>query len=483
MSRLIRLSLMAGLGSWLGPMGAPPRLAAQELAQDPVARASIVAGYHAGFLCSAVFLARRDPAAVARDELGPARLDRPGDTASGVRPVGVEIDRTARMVSVVPGVPNDPFFGGEPRRAVFQPGRGCTVLPPGARASDAERLPPVPPRTPPDAGSRLWPDGDLLPRAPLPREVDSVRLAAALDSAFTGGRYRPHYTLGIVVVYRGRIVAERYAPGWGMHTQYRTWSTAKSIASALVGVLVGQGKLDPGAPAPIPEWRRALDPRGAITIEHLLHMTSGLESAGNETPLGYWGGIDIAADAASAPLERAPGTRWKYSNYDTILLLRAAREVLGDEAYAGFPRRALLERIGMHHTFPETDPFGNFILSSQVYSTPRDLARFGLLYLNDGVWNGERLLPEGWVAYSVRPAPAHDPGTRPGGWGYGAQWWLIGTDRRVPPDAYSTGGRRGQYASVVPSRQLVVVRTGLDPEPSGWDQAAFVADVIAAIRP
>ncbi|MGH7518540.1 MAG: serine hydrolase domain-containing protein [Gemmatimonadales bacterium] len=456
--------------------------AQQPPTSDSIQRASIVAGYHAGFLCSAVFLARRDPAAVAQDELGPALLDHPADTARRVRPVRIGIDRKARMVSAVPGIPDDPFFRGEPRRAVFKPGRGCTLLPPGARASDAERLPPVPPWTPPNVGSRSWPDGDLLPRAPLPGEVDSARLVAAVDSAFADSAYSPHHTLGVVVVYRGRIVTERYAPGWSMHTQYRTWSTAKSIASALVGILVAQGKLDLQAPAPIAEWRHPLDPRGAITIEHLLHMSSGLVSGGSRTPLGYWGGIDIAADAAAAQPERAPGTRWKYSNYDTILLLRAAREVLGDDAYASFPRRALLDRIGMHHTFPETDPFGNYVLSSQVYSTPRDLARFGLLYLNDGVWNGQRILPEGWVAFTVQPAPAHDPGGRASAWGYGAHWWLLGRDPRVPADAYTTDGRRGQHVSVVPSRQLVVVRTGLDPEPNGWDQAGFVADVLAAIR-
>jgi CubicO group peptidase (beta-lactamase class C family) len=233
--------------------------------------------------------------------------------------------------------------------------------------------------------------------------------------------------------------------------------------------------LDVHAPAPIPEWRNPLDPRGAITLDHLLRMSSGLQSSGNQTPLGYWGGIDIAADAASAPLERAPGTRWKYSNYDTILLLRAARVVLGDEAYAAFPREALLDRIGMYHTFPETDPFGNYILSSQVYSTPRDLARFGLLFLNDGVWNGERILPEGWVAYSTRQAPTQDPRSRSDGWGYGAQWWLLGTD------SYTSAGRRGQFATVVPSRGVVVVRTGLDPEPSRWDQSGFVARVLETI--
>jgi CubicO group peptidase (beta-lactamase class C family) len=482
MNRAMWSGLMAALAFWVAETNAAPPLAAQEAEADRVQRASIVAGYHAGVLCSAVFVAHRDPDAVAREELAPELLDSSSDTAERVRPIRTGIDREGRVTFAVPRYPEHRIFGGEPRRAAFREGRGCTLLPPGAKAADAARLPPVPRWTPPDVASQPWPAGDLLPAVPLPSGVDSARLARVVDSAFTGAGYRPHRTLGVVVLYRGRIVAERYAPGWGMHTQYRTWSTAKSITSALVGVLVGQGKLALDAPAPIPEWRRPRDRRGGITIEHLLHMSSGLRSGGNQTPLGYWGGIDIAADASAAPLERDPGTRWKYSNYDTILLMRAARQVLGDDAYAAFPRQALLDRIGMHHTFPETDPFGNYILSSQVYSTPRDLARFGLLYLNDGVWNGERVLPEGWVAYTARPAPAHDPAARASGWGYGAQWWLLGTDPRVPSDAYTTAGRRGQYATVVPSRGVVVVRTGLDPEPTGWDQAAFVAEVLAAIR-
>jgi CubicO group peptidase (beta-lactamase class C family) len=458
-------------------------LGGQAQTPPPVMRASIAAGYQAAFLCSAVFVAHRHPDAVARDELGPDVLDQAADTSAGLRPTRVEVDTAVRATLAVPSLADDPFFRGQPRRAVFRTGRGCTLLPPGATLADTTRLPPVPGfAPPPGASSRLWPDGDRLPAGSLPAAVDSARLETVLDSAFAGSAYRPHRTLGIVVVYQGRIVAERYAPGWGRDVQYRTWSTAKSITSALIGILVGQGKLRIHDRAPIPEWSRPLDPRRAITVEHLLHMSSGLESDGNQTPIGYWGGIDIAAAAAGAPLERAPGTRWKYSNYDTILLMRAARQVLGDQAYAGFPRRALLDRIGMYHTFPETDPYGNYILSSQVYATPRDLARLGLLYLNDGVWSGRRILPEGWVAYTVRPAPAHEPARDRAGWGYGAHWWLIGRDPRVPDDAFTSAGRRGQFATVVPSRELVVVRTGLDPEPSGWDQAAFIAEVVAAIR-
>ena len=306
-----------------------------------------------------------------------------------------------------------------------------------------------------------------------------------IGAAFTEGRELPYQTIGVVVVYRGRIIAERYAPGFGPHTQYRSWSSAKSITGALVGILAGQGRIEVGVPAPIPEWRGPDDPRSQITIAHLLHMSSGLESDGARTLEAYWGGIDTGAAVARSRLEAAPGTRWKYSNYDTLLLVRAMREAIADDAeYLTFPHRALLHRIGMRDTVPELDPYGNFILSSQVYTTARDLARFGLLYQNDGIWNGDRILPEGWVAFTVKPAPATLllPEDHRAYRGYGAQFWLYGGEPGLPSDTYSSSGARGQHATIVPSRDLVVARMGLDPlEESGWDQPAFVADVLSAI--
>jgi CubicO group peptidase (beta-lactamase class C family) len=192
----------------------------------------------------------------------------------------------------------------------------------------------------------------------------------------------------------------------------------------------------------------------------------------------------MCSAVAQTRLEATPGTRWKYSNYDTLLLVRAMREVIGDDAeYLTFPHRALLHKIGMRDTVPELDTYGNFILSSQVYTTARDLARFGMLYLHDGVWNGERILPEGWVEYAARPAPAtlllpedHE--------GYGAQFWLDGRHPRLPADTYGTSGARGQHATIIWSRDVVVARMGLDPlVESGWDRPAFVADVLSTISP
>ena len=425
------------------------------------------AGFKAGFMCSGVFMAGRSPEQVLRDELGGSL------PAVDALPDPV-VDRTNRSVTVA--YEEGPL----PRLAVYVETLGTVLTPPGTTLdSFVSPLGVEMPMPQSDASKIPWPDGDRIPEGPLPQEVDLRKLSTAVESAFSHEKHQPSKTLGVVVVYKGRIIAERYATGWGRNTQYRSWSTAKSITNALVGILVRQGKLDLTDPAPIPEWQAPEDPRKAITIEHLLHMSSGLKSAGSMTTQAYWGGIDTGAEVTKNALDVEPGTRWKYSNYDTLILVRAIKEVIADDqAYLTFPRRELLNKIGMRHTFPEVDAFGNFILSSQVYTTPRDLARFGLLYLNDGVWNGERILPKGWVEYTARPAPAKK-GT---GQGYGAQFWLIGTDPRVPDDAYTTSGARGQLSTIIPSRDLVVARMGLDPLMRGkWDQAEFVSDLLDAI--
>jgi CubicO group peptidase (beta-lactamase class C family) len=317
-------------------------------------------------------------------------------------------------------------------------------------------------------------------------------LAAVVATAFDGRTYGDGTrTIGVVVVHRGRLVAERYRPGFGPDTPYRTWSAAKMITNALVGILVGRGMLELDAPAPIPEWGAPNDPRGKITVAHLLHMSSGLERRGAGAYPVYYDGADAVPVITAAQLEADPGTRWSYANRDTLLLVRAMREVLGDETYWRFPIRELFDRIGMRNTVPETDAYGNFVLSSQVFSTPRDLARLGLLYLHDGVWDGERILPEGWVEFSTRPAPARRRGVRgllaygiQGFVGYGAQIWLYD---RIPVvmahQAFSGIGHRGQYVTVVPAHELVVVRTGIDPEEGGvlWRQDRFFADLIEAL--
>jgi CubicO group peptidase (beta-lactamase class C family) len=193
----------------------------------------------------------------------------------------------------------------------------------------------------------------------------------------------------------------------------------------------------------------------------------------------YFAGQDVISAATTTHLVAEPGVRWKYANNDTLLLLRALRHALADDLrYLRYPYDELFHRIGMYNTWMETDYLGNFIGSSQVYTTARDLARFGLLYLNDGIWNGERLLPEGWTSYVARPASSLP--ARKGRQGYGAQFWLLDQLEGVPPGTYTASGNKGQLATIVPTQDMVVVRTGVNPQGVRWRQDTFVVDVIKA---
>lgn len=425
----------------------------------------LAAGFSAGFVCSGVFQAGRSVEQIMLEELGGLP-----DVAALPTPV---VDRENKVVTVA-------YEEGKPPRvAVFVEDLGTVIMPVGSSATDRPLLPEFRmPNLRHNPEAMPWPDGDQTPEGGHDVAVQSV-----VEQAFDTTAWPDTRTIGVVVVHKDKIIAERYASGWDKHTPYRTWSTAKSMANAIVGILVKQGKLTTAQAAPIPSWQGADDARKAITIENLLEMSSGLKSPGAMTYSAYWGGIDSAADAAAGELKSPPGTRWMYANYDTLLLMKSAREVIKNDAeYLTLPRRELFNRIGMRHTFPEVDAFGNFVLSSQVYTTPRDLARFGLLYLHDGMWHDERILPEGWVKYSTTPAPAYKKSVGEDKRGYGKQWWLYGGMDGVPPDTYSTAGNRGQFCTVVPSRDLVVVRMGIDPMwQADWSQPRFVAQVLKAL--
>ncbi len=365
-----------------------------------------------------------------------------------------------------------------PRRAVWQAGFGCTNMPIGSVA------PPIASAYLGDADEALptdaapWPMGDadaLASGTPPPTLVDAV--GKAFDRATYG---KDSETVGVLVIKDGRILAERYADGFGPHISNRTWSAGKSIAGTLAGIAVGQGLVQVDRPANIPEWGEAgADPRRAITLDHLLRMASGLHSdtAGNRTDAIYFGGTSVTGQATGWPIEALPGTRFRYANNDTLLAMRAIRAALSDDRrYEAFPRTQLFDRIGMTRSFAERDWQGNFIMSSQVWSTARDLGRLGLLWLNDGVWQGERILPEGWLGYMTRtsgPQPAQGPG-------YGATLWTFGPDQGLPAGTYSAQGNRGQYVMVLPEAGIVIVRRGEDPDPARFDIARFGADVLAA---
>ena len=299
----------------------------------------------------------------------------------------------------------------------------------------------------------------------------------------------PRRTRAIVVLQGGRIIAERYASGIGPDTALAGWSMSKSVTNALVGILVREGRLAVDAPAPIPEWHQPGDPRAGITLDQLLRMSSGLRFAENQSsPRSdvmrmLFGVGDIEGFVTSRGLAFAPGTHWEYSNAGSNLVSVAIRHVFGDRAtYLAFPRRALFDPLGMSSAVLETDAAGTFIASSYTYATARDWARFGMLYLRDGVWNGTRILPPGWADYTRTPAPSDQ--TRR----YGAHFWLAippeyaGSNPGLPVPALHAAGHEGQFVTIVPSRDLVIVRLGRTRYPDVWDHAAFVRGVLASVN-
>lgn len=436
-------------------------------------------GQQAVFMCNGLFASNRTIENVFAQEL--AFLPSPVGTPAGGNYV---VNETRRAVAI--GAP-----GATPvMRAAFREGIGCVILAPDQTFEDIERLPELRlPYPPGDPATTAWPEGDLITDAALPPGIDVAALEAASDWAFN--RESPQQvTLSLLVVHNGRIIHERYAPGVDMTTRTRTWSTAKSIAVTLIGMLVDEGKMHLDEPLGLEWLPRArspkTDPRNAITLRHVLNMSSGLDTVDNGgleyatgSGLSYWAGASSVRGALRQPLMRKPGTNWDYENYDTLLAVYKMKQVLGDEqTYREFPRRRLLDKIGMRNTLVSTDRFGDFILSSQVYTNARDLARFGLLYLQSGVWNGERLISEEWIDFVRTPAPA----TVGRGGQYGGQWWLVPENRDdVPKDAYSTSGNRGQYAVVVPSHDLVIVRRGLDYGRQGFDRWGLTREVLKAI--
>ena len=438
------------------------------------------AGYKAHFTCAATFNGDKTPAQIAAHEL------------TGIYPLvadivaelpAAEIDRAEQRVNVSydPDMP--------PRISQWRPHLGCAQLPAGAAVAAAATLPRI---DLPEPDARSDDGAPWTDHAPVNGDSGNAALDTVMRAAIGGdARYGADAVTSVVLVATPEaILSEHYIEGFSTSTSQRTWSVAKSIAVSVLGAAVEQGILDVAAPATIPEWGHPADPRGAITLENLLHMASGLDSnrAGNRTDRLYIGGGAVTDTATEYALEAPPGARWKYANNDTLLAVRALRGAMGnDDAFLRFPFEALLYRIGMTHTKPETDWRGDFVLSSQVWTTARDLARLGVLYLNDGVWDGDRILPEGWAEYVATPAPSQPPADRGGSGvtpGYGAQWWLYNERYPdIPNDTFAALGNRGQYLVVIPSRDLLIVRRGYDPARGERFQLdVFIRDVLAALE-
>lgn len=328
---------------------------------------------------------------------------------------------------------------------------------------------------PPQPASVPWPTREW-PAAELDAVIDAAAIHTAANAAFAPAS--PHgETLALLVVHGGRLAFERYAAGKGATDTFPSWSMAKSILHAAVGMLVGDGRLATDEPAAVAVWRRDGDPRGAITLEHLLRMVDGLDYVELDERTGRCdavdmiartGKADIAAYATARPLLHAPGTFWSYSSGTSNIVARIAGDAVGGGAdgMRAFLRERLFDPLGMRSAKPRFDPAGTFIGSSYVYATARDFARFGLLVLRDGVWDGKPLLPRGWVDHARTETPASIGR-------YGAHWWLALDGSGI----FTANGFQGQYIVVDPARDLVVVRLGV----SAPEQRVPVMRDLAAI--
>jgi CubicO group peptidase (beta-lactamase class C family) len=409
----------------------------------------------AKILCSAVFITGLD-ADFAAENIGFFT----SPYAERAKVVGRRVDREGKAVHLT-------LPGGVVRTAKYLGDQGCVTLPLGR---DSVFFEPVRLKsTLPDPATQDWPLGDRAPETALPPDLSADKLQAALDAAFEPAEAM---TAALLVTWKGRIVGERYRPGITAHTPLESWSMGKSLTATLMGLLIRQGAYRLDQPAPIPQWQEPGDPRAAIRIRDILHMSSGLRCRAPQDPdydpaagypdhlYLYTGGANSFEWAATRPPQWPPDTVGRYRNCDPVLtnyLVRLAVEKRGEE-YLSVPRRALFDKLGIRDMVLETDPYGNFLLQGYEFGSARDWARLGNLYLQDGVWNGERLLPEGFVDFVSTLAPAWQADGRPV---YGGFFWLNGDGEwPIPKSAYSMQGAGGQYTFVIPSHDLVVVRLG-----------------------
>ena len=416
-------------------------------------------------LCSAVFVSGLD-ADFAAESVG--YFTGPYEHRSIV--VKREGDHDRKMVHLT-------MDNGVVRSAKYIGDLGCVPLPIGE--SEPYFDPPEIVSHLPDPASAPWPMGDDPGDDPIPDEVNQHKIAEAVATIFEPAAM----TAAFVVTYKRQIIAERYADGIDMHTPLESWSMAKSLSATLMGVLVQQDEYDLWQPAPIPQWQSEGDPRQEIRIADILRMSSGLRCRNRSDPgydpnagypdhlYLYTGTVDSFEYAATRPQQWQPNTVGRYRNCDPVLtnyLIRLAVEGRGDE-YHQFPQQHLFDKIGVRNLVFQTDPYGNILLNGSDLGAARDWARLGNLYLNDGLANGERVLPEGYSDFVSTLAPAWAADGRPV---YGAFFWLDGARYDMPAsDMYSMRGAGGQMTMIIPSRDMVIVRLGHYKGSPAWREA------------
>jgi len=460
--------------SGMGLVGLAMSLSAPARAEAVSSPTDLGIAVSAQIACAGVFVTGRAEADVLRDDIHAL--------APFTRSVTLAVDRKDRTVTA--SVP-----GGASRKALYRAGAGCTLLSGTVERTTLDRqaakLRPMALRP-----SMPWPMGDARTGA----KPESAALAKAVDDAFVEQNKNGYPdTRAVVVVQGGRIVAEQYAPGFNRNSRLLGWSASKSIAATLVGLLVDDGVLKLDAPAPVPEWQGEGDPRRRITLRQLLTMSSGLRfqesyEPGTDSIRMLFSAPDMGALAASLPLEKAPGSAWSYSSGTTNILSRIVTQATGGslDAVNRFARKRLFEPAGMTSIVIEPDEAGVPVGSSYAYATARDWARFGMLYLDNGVAGKKRLLSQNWVDFVQAPTTA---APRPI---YGGQFWLNqgdqdGEKRRMfkdlPSDTYMAMGHNHQIVAIIPSLDVVIVRLGWTPEGQNFDFNRYLSRIVAALPP
>lgn len=429
----------------------------------------IISGYGAKNLCSCVFLSGRDPQDVIKNELGFSPMS--------LATFSINMQDSSATGSV---------FGFAKRKAIFRSGLGCSLLNGITEKEFRYQSFNTIPRLVVNQDSILWPNGDMLPEK-KPEGINYTQLNKSINSAFVDtAKNKLRHTRAVIVIYDGQIIGEQYAGGFNSKKRHTGWSMTKGIGNALIGVLVRQGRININAPTGLDEWKD--DARKNILISHLLNANSGLQweerydKVSDATNMLYKA-KDMGKYAIQSNLEHTPGSIFEYSSGTSNILAYLVRRTVQSNEYHQFPYKEFFYKIGMYSAVLEPDAGGTFVSSSYCFASPRDWARFGLLYLNDGVWQGERILPEGWVRYTVTPAKGAALGQ------YGAQFWLnqgapgnpkARTYTDIPVDCFYTAGFEGQNIWIIPSKKLVVVRLSLQ-KGNNLDENTFLTEIIKSL--
>ena len=410
-----------------------------------------ISGYGSKNLCSSVYLQHRNPADVIREDLSNFPLSLGTFTIN---------EKDSSVTGSVWGIAK--------RKTIYRKGIGCTIINDISEEDVRRQQISLPSAPTINSDSIPWPYGDKLPIVSAPN-INKEQLQKVVDNALneTKANGESTFTRAVLVVYDGNIIAEKYAPGFDKNTVMLGWSISKSLTAAMIGILVKENKLSIDMPAPVAAWVNTKKQK--ITISNLLQQTTGLDFVenyswpSNVTKMLFSKG-DMAAYTASLPLKYEPGTVFNYSSGNSNILSSCIRQIVGEKDYPAFPYKQLFYKINAYSFLLEPDASGTYIGSSYSYATARDFARFGLLYYNNGIWNGEQILPPNWVKESIQPVPADKRKH------YGYQFWLNGYDEKVtskrwypdlPADLFFADGYGGQDIYIIPSQKLVVVRLGL----------------------